>query len=379
MIETSFEVPTKPEADGKPVNLDVSLLDHRPGAARPAIVLAHGFGGSKDDSADVGRTLARDGYTVITYTARGFGKSGGRIHLDNPAYEGLDTRTLIDFAAERPEVAKRDTDPVIGFAGASYGGAASILAAGLDSRVDAIVPSFTWHSLTQALVPQYAVTGTQSSAAYVSPVGTPGTFKERWAALFFGAGQGGSGVENGNLCGRFAPEICRAYVQTAQLGRPAPGLIPCSTNRAWTGCWPTINAPTLIIHGEDDTLFPLDQADANYGGLPASTTKAMAWVEGGHDEEIDLDAVLPSMQTWFARHLKNEPVAALPAFSVSIPQTRLVGQNAGARPAQILTGTDYPLGDQLIPTTIALEGERQTLVNPAGRRADRPDQPARHG
>ena len=224
VIETSFEVPTKAEPDGKPVTLDTSVLTTDPGAARPTIVLAHGFGGSKADSADVGRTLARDGYTVITYTARGFGKSGGRIHLDNPAYEGADTRSLINFAVERPEVAKTGTDPVIGFAGASYGGAASILAAGLDARVDAIVPAFTWHSLTQALVPQYAVSGTQSSAAYVSPVGTPGTFKERWAALFFGAGQGRSGVENGNLCGRFAPEICRAYVQTAQLGRPAPGL-----------------------------------------------------------------------------------------------------------------------------------------------------------
>ena len=51
-----------------------------------------------------------------------------------------------------------------------------------------------------------------------------------------------------------------------------------------------ITAPTLIVHGEDDTLFPLDQADANFRGLPASTTKAMAWVEGGHDAGIDLDA-----------------------------------------------------------------------------------------
>ncbi len=366
VIETSFEVPTKAEPDGKPVTLDTSVLTTDPGATRPTIVLAHGFGGSKADSADVGRTLARDGYTVITYTARGFGKSGGRIHLDNPAYEGADTRSLINFAVERPEVAKTGTDPVIGFAGASYGGAASILAAGLDDRVDAIVPAFTWHSLTQALVPQYAVTGTQSSAAYVSPVGTPGTFKERWAALFFGAGQGRSGVENGNLCGRFAPEICRAYVQTAQLGRPAPGLIALLDQSGLDRILAKINAPTLIVHGEDDTLFPLDQADANFGGLPASTTKAMAWVEGGHDAEIDLDALLPTMQGWFARHLKNEPVDPMPAFSVSIPQTRLVGQNAGTRPPQILTGPDYPLGDQLIPTTIPLEGERQTVVNPPG-------------
>ena len=96
------------------------------------------------------------GYTVITYTARGFGGSGGLIHLGNPAYEGRDAVRVVDEAAARPEVAKDGGDPVIGFAGASYGGAAALLAAGLDPRVDAIVPAFTWHSLTQALVPQYA-------------------------------------------------------------------------------------------------------------------------------------------------------------------------------------------------------------------------------
>jgi ABC-2 type transport system ATP-binding protein len=367
VIETSFEVPTKTEPDGRPVNLDVSVLTTDPGVARPAVVLAHGFGGSKDDSAETARTLARDGFTVITYTARGFGASGGRIHLDNPAYEGTDTRRLIDFAAERPEVAKSGTDPVIGFAGASYGGAAAILAAGLDPRVDAIAPAFTYSSLTQALVPQYAVRGTQSSAAAVSPVGSPGVFKERWAALFFGAGaQTGTRSGNGDLCGRFAPELCRAYVQTAQSGRPSPGLLALLDQSDLEQVLDQINAPTLIIHGEADTLFPLEHADANFGGLPASTPKAMAWVEGGHDAAIDLDQVLPTMQTWFAQHLKNEPVTALPAFSVSIPQTRLVGQNAGSRPPQVLSAAEYPLGDQVIPTAVPLTGEAQRVVNPPG-------------
>ncbi len=364
VIETSFDVPTKAEADGRAVNLDTSVLTTDPGAARPTVVLAHGFGGSKSDTAEVGRTLARDGYTVITYTARGFGRSGGLIHLDNPAYEGVDARRLIDFAAERPEVAKAGRDPVIGFAGASYGGAATILAAGLDPRVDAIVPAFTWHSLTQALLPQNAVNGTQSSAAYLSPTGTPGTFKERWAALFFRSGGGGG--ENGNLCGRFAPELCRAYVQTAQLGRPAPGMIALLNKSSMAPVLSKITAPTMIVQGEQDTLFPLDQADANFGGLPASTTKAMAWTEGGHDAEIDLDALLPRLQNWFQQHLKNEPVEETPAFSVSVPQTRLVGSTAGRRPPEILTGPDYPLGDQLIAQRIPLVGDRQTLVNPPG-------------
>ena len=201
---------------------------------------------------------------------------------------------MIDFAAERPEVAKAGNDPVIGFAGASYGGAAAILAAGLDPRVDAIVPAFTWHSLTQALVPQYAVSGHPELGRVRQPGRHPGHLQGAVGGLVLRALGAGSGVENGNLCGRFAPEICRAYVQTAQLGRPAPGLITLLDQSSMDRVLAKITAPTMIVQGEHDTLFPLDQADANFGGLPASTTKAMAWVEGGHDAEIDLDALLPT-------------------------------------------------------------------------------------
>ena len=368
VVETSYEVPATPEADGRPVQLDASVLTTSPGVAQPAIVLAHGFGGTKADSAGVGRTLAREGYTVITYTARGFGRSGGSIHLGDPRFEGIDTIRLTDFGADLPEVARTGNDPVIGFAGASYGGAAALLAAGLDRRVDAIVPSYTWHSLTQALVPQYAVGGTQGSAAAVSPTGV-GTFKERWAALFFGAGRGGAapgGAGAGGLCGRFAPEVCRAYVQTAEQGRPGADLLRLLDRSGMAQVLGRITAPTLILHGEDDTLFPLDQADANFAGLPAATPKAMAWVEGGHDTAIDLEAQLPKLQHWFDRYLKNQSGPPTPAFEVEVPQTRLVGQNAGARPPQILTAAEYPLGGRIAPTALALEGGGQTLVNPPG-------------
>ena len=86
VIETELMVPGTPEADGKPVKLDATILTTDPAAQRPAIVLAHGFGGTKIDSEPTARTLALAGYTVIIYTARGFGASGGRIHLNNPAY-----------------------------------------------------------------------------------------------------------------------------------------------------------------------------------------------------------------------------------------------------------------------------------------------------
>ena len=68
------------------------MLTTDPATPRPAIVLAHGFGGTKDDGLEPARTLAQDGYAVITFTARGFGASGGLIHLDHPDFEGADAR-----------------------------------------------------------------------------------------------------------------------------------------------------------------------------------------------------------------------------------------------------------------------------------------------
>ena len=297
VTEITLQTPGTPEPDGAPLTLDTSLWTTDPGVAKPAIVLAHGFGGSKADAAPIAQTLARTGYTVITYTARGFGASGGLIHLGNPSYEGRDAVRVVDEAASRPEVTKVGGDPLIGFAGASYGGAAALMAAGLDPRVDAVVSAFTWHSLTQALVPQHAVGGTDASLADVTPADDAGVFKQRWAGLFFlsglqgGAGPGGSpssGGQGAQLCGRFATDICQEYLQTALTGAPSPGLLNLLDRSSMTRVLPQITAPTLIVQGEDDTLFTLDQADANFRGLPASTPAALAWVQGGHDGAVVL-------------------------------------------------------------------------------------------
>ena len=49
-------------------------------------------------------SLARRGYAVLTWSARGFGQSGGQITLDSPDYDVKDVRQLIDWLARRPEV-----------------------------------------------------------------------------------------------------------------------------------------------------------------------------------------------------------------------------------------------------------------------------------
>jgi ABC-2 type transport system ATP-binding protein len=370
VVETDLMMAGTPEPDGKPVTIDVTIMTTDPAVAKPAILLAHGFGGTKADSAATARTLAGDGYAVIIYTARGFGASGGAIHLDNPAYEGADVAKLIDLAASRREVAKDGDDPVIGIAGGSYGGAIALLAAGLDRRVDAIVPAFTWNSLSQALFPQYHALGTAVSPADVTPVATQGVFKQRWASLLFlGAGgrsaPGGGGNAPG-VCGRFTQQLCSAYLATAETGVASGPLIKLLDESSPGRLLSKITAPTLIIQGEDDTLFPLDQADANLRGLPSSTPAAMKWVAGGHDGEIVIDDLVPDLQAWFGRYLKKDGSAPDTSFSVVVPATSLVGERVNREPRTLVTSSYPGRGTGFGQQRIQLSGDQQAVIAPPG-------------
>ncbi|MCW2810947.1 MAG: putative transporter ATP-binding protein, partial [Friedmanniella sp.] len=331
--------------------------------------------------AAVAGTLAGRGYTVLTYTARGFGASGGRIHLDDPAYEGADAQRLIDFAATRSEVSRVGQDPVIGFAGASYGGALALMVAGLDPRVDAVAPAFTWNSLRQSLFPQYLTTSDPASLADVTPAGADGVYKQRWASLLFAGGAGRDpgaptpdaadptstpGSTTDALCGRFAADLCQGYLAAAQSGRPDADLLSLLDRSGPAPLLSRVTAPTLLIQGEDDTLFGLDQADANLRGLPAGTPAKLAWVSGGHDASISVADLVPQLTAWFGRYLRRDGSPTDTAFSLVLPETVLVG-NGGDTPPDVVTVPAYPVtGTGLGLRSVPLTGEEQTVLFPPG-------------
>ncbi len=383
VVETVLSVPGTPEA-GQPVTLDATLLTTDPGVARPAIVLAHGLGGTKADSLPTARSLARDGYAVLVYTARGFGASGGLVHLDDPDYEGRDAVAVVDAAAHRPEVERTGDDPVVGFAGVSYGGAVALEAAALDPRIDAIVPAFTYADLTTALIPQHEVAGGPGSLGDVTPTGGTGVLKAAWAAALFtstaSAGSSTSAPDTGgagpdptpSVCGRFAADVCAAYVSTARTGTPSGALLALTRQSSPARLLDRVHAPTLMLQGEDDTLFGLDQADRVMRGLPPTTPAATAWVPGGHDATISVDAELDRVTAWFDRYLKHDTTAPpVPTFAVTVPETSLVAQGGDDDGApRVLTSDTYPGRGSAGPATrtVPLDGGEQTVVNPAGAR-----------
>src|SRR5690348_14642892 len=203
-------VPVGAEPDGTPVRLDVSVWPQSAGK-HPVVLLAHGFGGTKDSVASEANDLHDRGYVVITWSARGHGASGGRIHLNDPAYEIADARTLLDLAAKRSDVELDATgDPRAGVMGASYGGALGLMLAGADRRVDGVVSAITWNDLADAFFPQAAVTRAATTAAGRSPIDVAGPFKQVWATNFFlsalrGGGQTGGASAGAARCGRFDP------------------------------------------------------------------------------------------------------------------------------------------------------------------------------
>ena len=145
--------------DGAGVALDTSLYLPATTPA-PAVLVAHGFGGTKASVDADARDLAARGFVVLTWTARGFGASSGQIALDAPDAEVADASTLVTWLAARPEVQQDGPgDPRVGVTGGSYGGALSLMLAGYDRRIDAIAPVITWNDLGPGALPQRGVGG----------------------------------------------------------------------------------------------------------------------------------------------------------------------------------------------------------------------------
>jgi ABC-2 type transport system ATP-binding protein len=340
----SDEVPPVDRADrvldtGNGVRIDTSYFTSGEAGRRPAVLLGHGFGGSKNDVRQQAEDLARDGYAVLTWSARGFGKSNGKIGLNDPEGEVADVSKLIDWLAKQPQVElDKPGDPRVGMAGASYGGAIALLTAGHDPRVDAIAPAITYWNLSDALFPN-------------------GVFKKLWAGIF---------VNSGGGCERFEPALCRMYERVAESGKPDAEARKMLDERSPSAVGKDIKVPTLLMQGQSDSLFPLGQADQAAKAIRANGAPVdVDWIAGGHDGgDMETSRVQGRVQSWFDRYLKDDKGADTgPAFRV----TRTLGLGSGDGEPRLtgVTSDRYP-GLESKQRSIALAGREQSFDNPPG-------------
>ncbi|MDG4864016.1 CocE/NonD family hydrolase [Streptomyces sp. T-3] len=291
------------DAGGTTCTVDADL--YRPaGADRdhtvPAVMTTNGFGGSKADGSTGGtaKAFAQRGYAALAYSGLGFGKSGCPISLDDPRIDGKAASRLIDFLAgkraaddgTKADFVTKDGkgDPRVGMIGGSYGGAIQLATAAVDRRVDALVPLITWNDLAYSLDPNNTAQTTGVSSD------TPGAYKYQWTNGFFLIGEA-QGLLNPSLdrsrlggsgCLHFVSGACetkrvldaKRYPadRTAEMLNFARGTSPVSYVHR-------VKAPTLLVQGQADSLFNLNEATATYKQLKAAgTTTKMIWQSWGH-------------------------------------------------------------------------------------------------
>ncbi len=310
-------VNTKVGPDNKtPCTIDADLYVPD-GASRsnrkPSILTTNGFGGRKDDSNEsaVGRGFVKAGYVVLAYTGLGFGNSNCKITLDDPEYDGKAGRQMVGVLAGSHQYNENGTaktlrvvsqerpgDPRVGMIGGSYGGEIQYAVAMQDKRIDAIVPIITWNDLSYSLAPN------NSSFARGVTYKTPGVAKKDWVDLFFGAGAT-DGIQDGTVdptidlppCPHFTDQACSGAVELNSQGYPSDGTLHLARHASVSTYMKKIKVPTLLVQGEHDTLFNLQEAVATYKALRKQGTPArMVWQSWGHSHsepapgELDFDA-----------------------------------------------------------------------------------------
>lgn len=295
--ELEFEVVVGPRDDAK-CTITANLFTPA-GASKgdpvPALMGTNGFGGSKADFDTLGPSYAKRGYAFLAYSGLGFGNSGCKVTLDDPDWDGKAGSQLLSFLGgtkaaldgTKIDYVVKDApgDPRVGMIGGSYGGQVQFAIAGLDGRLDAIVPQITWNDLLYSLGPN----NTDFERGVTSR--TPGVFKSDWPVLFTALGFGvgfQQAVENQDpshlgACPNFADQACAALVTSAATGYGDEATTALLRHASVASYIERIRIPTLLSQGQSDTLFDLQEAVATYRALRSRGTPVkMLWRSSGH-------------------------------------------------------------------------------------------------
>jgi ABC-2 type transport system ATP-binding protein len=315
----------------------------------PAILIAHGFGGSKDSVESDAMFFASKGFVVMTWSARGFGESTGQIEMNSIDSEVADTRALITYLAKSKNVLlDGDGDPRVGIMGSSYGGANALLTASQDSRIDAVISDITWSDLEQGLFPQSVERSLAS-----------GPFKKVWAGTFFSAVT----LQSAYLgeCGAFAQRWCDAYQNAVLQGKPSltdKKLLESVSPIKYAS---SISAPTLLSQGQADSLFPLSESYKLARELKKNKTEnplSMIWHADGHD---GANAQAPYLREqfllWFQKHLLEREIE-FPIFQFTRSNGSISLQDSTVIPkvftSEKLSFENEPKQLQLVTPTAAM-------------------------
>ncbi|HEV3230037.1 MAG TPA: CocE/NonD family hydrolase [Solirubrobacteraceae bacterium] len=375
--------------DGVP--LDTTLtLPSAAGQHLPLVVEIHGFGNSKYEYLDPSSTAytdnaytwARDGYAVLTYTARGLwgscgtaesrvasptGCARGWIHLADDRYEVRDTQELAGRLVDEGVV-----DPArIGVTGDSYGGGQSMALAalhdrvmlpdgslvpwrsphGMPLRIAAAAPVIPWTDLVYAIAPN----GRTSADAVTAPGvdGSPvGVEKASFASGIFAAAQFSTGpgqpvgepAVTGRPIGYIAPSgvdpqaDVTGWLARASAGEPysdsSAHAIVDLLERYHSAYYIDAShppAPLMVASGFTDDLFPVDEALRfvnrtlrDHPGVPVAAVFGDLGHQRAANKPQDRALLRTEIHAWFDHYVRGdapEPPSGVTALTETCPQS----------------------------------------------------------
>jgi len=278
----------------------------------PAITMAHGFAGIKEQGLErFAQAFAAAGFVVLVHDHRNFGASSGEPRHDvDPWTQIADWRRAISYLETRPEVdANR-----IGLWGTSYAGGHAIVLGATDRRLRCVV----------AQVP--TISGYEQGLRRVSPDALPAledAFREDDRAQLRGQPPRRQAVVSADPSVPAAYRSSDAigfYLQPLEAGLWENEVTVRSTRAARMyepGTWISRVSPTplLLVVARDDTITIAALALAAYER--AFEPKRLALIPGGHfapytDQFAPAEAAATG---WFREHLGSNAVNSTHLFA----------------------------------------------------------------
>jgi dipeptidyl aminopeptidase/acylaminoacyl peptidase len=236
---------------------------HIPGKGRyPAIAMLHGRSSDKEthEKEYFAEQLSKKGFAVLRFDMPGCGESQGRKEEMTISGEVDSAKAAIDFLCRRSSVdANR-----IGVTGSSQGGFDSLILASSDKRIKALVTVSAVINFREV----FALSGTDM---------------KKW--------------KKGGYCllGKRAMKINYTYAEDIL--------------KNWNNMKdivPKIKCPTLVIHGDADSVVPVSQGHRIYELLKCE--KSLHIIKGaGHQlDEEETEQRLRETIEWFSRRLGGQ-------------------------------------------------------------------------
>ena len=273
---TGFRTATITAADG--TALEANVIEPATAGRHPAIVFISSWGLNDAEYLAQATAFAQAGYTVLSYTTRGFWGSGGQIDTAGPK-DIADVSSVLDWL-----IAHTGADPGhIGVAGVSYGAGIGLIASAADPRIRAVAAMSGWTDLVESL---YGGNTRRPQAAFLL------------AALARLTGRPSAEL-TANLDDYFANRDVDAVKAWARIRGAATYVGAINANH------PAI----LMANAYGDSLFGPDQLVDFFGALTGPKRLELAAGDHAVVEATGLvgldNHVWTSVRRWFDQYLSN--------------------------------------------------------------------------